>query len=609
SASTFGSGEGGNVNLEISDSVELRSSFLVSETTGIGNAGNIDIKANSVLLTDETEVSASTFGSGEGGNVKLIDSDSVVIRNDSFLRTVAGDSGDSGDLMVETRRLIIQNQQPVSTGQTGIATLSLLGSSGKGGDLTVNATESVEIIGNQPGSFTPDPNQPGRVLDIATTPTGLTAATLGSGNAGKLRIDTEELIIRDGAGITTSSGLSPGDTGDGGELRVNATTIEFQGQAGLATGTLGSGDAGKLIVTAEEVTLRDGALISSDTVGSGSAGELDITTNKLAILDGSRVGAATVASGEGRTVRITAIDKLELAGTSPDGQVPSGIFANSTGRGPTGNLELNTGELIVRDGARVTVSSTGSAEQAGDLTINAASILLSNQGILEAITTSGNGGNITLTRLGLLILRHGSKITTTAGTAQAGGDGGNIIIDASNGFIIAVPNENSDITANAFTGNGGNINITTQGIFGLEFRDELTDFSDITASSEFGLNGTVEINQLNIDPSQGLSNLPDEPGTPQPLQGCRGGGIQSGGQFISIGRQGIPTNPYESLDSSDVWEDLQPAQELAENPTEAPEQIVEATGWIVTEEGEVILVAKMPSAASRVGCVRKATHP
>ncbi|NER52706.1 MAG: S-layer family protein, partial [Symploca sp. SIO1A3] len=292
------------------------------------------------------------------------------------------------------------------------------------------------------------------------------------------------------------------------------------------------------------------------------------------------------------------------AGISADGQVSSGIFANSTGSGSTGNLELNTNELIVRDGAKVSVSSTGSAQQAGSLNIDAGSILLSNQGILEAITTSGNGGNITLRLLGSLIMRHGSKISTTAGTAQAGGDGGNIIIDNSNGFIIGVPNEDSDITANAFTGNGGRINITTQGIFGLEFRDKPTPLSDITASSEFGVNGTVEINQLNIDPSQGLSNLPDEPGTPQPLQGCRGGGIQSGGQFISIGRQGLPTNPYESLDSSDIWEDLQPASPLDENPTQPPEQIVEATGWVVTEEGEVILVAQMPPAASRVGCLR-----
>ena len=35
------------------------------------------------------------------------------------------------------------------------------------------------------------------------------------------------------------------------------------------------------------------------------------------------------------------------------------------------------------------------------------------------------------------------------------------------GFIVAVPKEDSDITANAFTENCGNINIITQGIFGI----------------------------------------------------------------------------------------------------------------------------------------------
>src|SRR3712207_8808007 len=42
---------------------------------------------------------------------------------------------------------------------------------------------------------------------------------------------------------------------------------------------------------------------------------------------------------------------------------------------------------------------------------------------------------------------------------SAGGDGGNININAD--FVVAVPKEDSDITANAFNGRGGNINITT----------------------------------------------------------------------------------------------------------------------------------------------------
>ena len=106
---------------------------------------------------------------------------------------------------------------------------------------------------------------------------------------------------------------------------------------------------------------------------------------------------------------------------------------------------------------------------------------------IQATTQSGNGGNITLETRDLVLLRNNSSISTTAGQAGAGGDGGNITLEA--GFVVAVPQENSDITANAFEGRGGNINITTNAIYGLEFRNQLTSLSDITASSQLGING------------------------------------------------------------------------------------------------------------------------
>ncbi len=106
---------------------------------------------------------------------------------------------------------------------------------------------------------------------------------------------------------------------------------------------------------------------------------------------------------------------------------------------------------------------------------------------IQATTQSGNGGNIALETRDLVLLRNNSSISTTAGQAGAGGDGGNITLEA--GFVVAVPQENSDITANAFEGRGGNINITTNAIYGLEFRNQLTSLSDITDSSQLGING------------------------------------------------------------------------------------------------------------------------
>ncbi|BAY93820.1 MULTISPECIES: S-layer family protein [unclassified Tolypothrix] len=62
-------------------------------------------------------------------------------------------------------------------------------------------------------------------------------------------------------------------------------------------------------------------------------------------------------------------------------------------------------------------------------------------------------------------------------------------------FIVAIPNENSDISANAFTGKGGNIQINAQDIFGIESRAKPTDLSDITATSEQGISGVINLNQ------------------------------------------------------------------------------------------------------------------
>ncbi|MHC5720947.1 MAG: filamentous hemagglutinin N-terminal domain-containing protein, partial [Nostoc sp.] len=100
--------------------------------------------------------------------------------------------------------------------------------------------------------------------------------------------------------------------------------------------------------------------------------------------------------------------------------------------------------------------------------------------------------------------------------------GGNITIKA--GFIVAAPLENSDITANAFSGSGGKIAITAKNIFGFvprtraeverlepkEINPNNLLTSDITAFSQQNplLSGTVQINSPDVDPSKTLVQLP-----------------------------------------------------------------------------------------------------
>jgi len=163
---------------------------------------------------------------------------------------------------------------------------------------------------------------------------------------------------------------------------------------------------------------------------------------------------------------------------------------------------------------------------------------------------------------------------------------------------VAILDENSDIVANAFEGNGGNIDITTQGIFGLQVSDKLTPNSDITASSQLGIDGTITINTANVDPSRGLTELPFNFTDPsnQIIAGCP---ADTGNRFTAIGRGGIPDNPRDYLPGNAVWQDRRNVSVFPDNqpavnlPSETSEkQLIEAQGWIVDKNGTVILTAE-----------------
>ncbi|HEY9675951.1 MAG TPA: S-layer family protein [Waterburya sp.] len=275
--------------------------------------------------------------------------------------------------------------------------------------------------------------------------------------------------------------------------------------------------------------------------------------------------------------------------------------------------------MSVRNGAQVTVSSPKG--QAGNMTIRANSLLL-NQGRLFAETaksSSEGGANITLSGLDLLRMDNESLISANA-LDQA--NGGNITIDST--FVVATPPtgpKGSDITANAVRGNGGRVNITTQGQFGIEFRPQLTPKNDITVSSEFGLTGEFRLNRPDIDPSRGLVNLPTDvvDASNQIAQTCpTGGGSVVQNEFIVTGRGGLPDNPSEVVSTDAVWTDLrtptavsriQSEEFVAPRVVTSQPPIVEANQWVINEQGEVVLIATTATVTSSSPTLTPPTCP
>ncbi len=146
----------------------------------------------------------------------------------------------------------------------------------------------------------------------------------------------------------------------------------------------------------------------------------------------------------------------------------------------------------------------------------------------------------------------------------------------------------------------------TKGHLSPQNRDRQTPLSDITASSEFGLNGVVEINTPDVDPSRGIAELPTNLVDAQGLldRRCSVGSSSRRDSFTVTGRGGLPSNPGEPLTSDALavdWVSLDSEVEnnahlMTTTPSRsAPRPIVEAQGWVVNEQGQVVLVAQAPT--------------
>ncbi|NEO76919.1 filamentous hemagglutinin N-terminal domain-containing protein, partial [Moorena sp. SIO4G3] len=417
--------EGGKITLNSGSNFLLDDSGVVTVTTGAGVGGNLIVNAPESVTLINTEGSGfSNLGElvTNFTNSNLVERLFRVF-NGSGLATVTTGPGDSGDLSINTRTLSIRNQaqNQESRSLAGAATVTLSGSSGNSGNLTVNA-ESVDIVGNETDPFIPTPNER-LALAIRAIPTGLTTATNSTGKAGDLTINTQRLTVQNGAGVTTATVRRRLENAKGGgNLTINATeSVTLSGKVTLATATLNSGNAGELKVNTPTLTLEKGAVIAADTTGSGNAGNLTIKTDQLLVRDGSRIGAATGNSGTGANITVMA-SEVELVGTAVDDEntvVPSGIFANSqfinnerNELGDAGSININTKTLIVRDGAVVS-SSTEGAGAGGTITITTPDLTLQDQGQISASTSGkGRSGSIVVENADSVQLADNSSIST-----------------------------------------------------------------------------------------------------------------------------------------------------------------------------------------------------
>lgn len=641
-SSTVGAGNAGSIALNANGNITLINntislnddetldplSGLVTGTRGSGNANAITLTATENITIDTTGLfSATNETGGNAGAITLTAGDTILIR-ESFVDPASGNfnnvggllsgtlgDGDAGTVSLRAGNAIALENSNLITGTDG---------TGNGGSINLWANQNITLANSQLETATQGSAEgSGDAGSIAlTAQTGaislvngsqINSSTTGSGDASNIVLSTSTLNILEGSLIraeTTS-------IGDAGSITVTPTsaspslTMTLGDGSSINASTTGTGAGGAILVVAPGNVVIQGAnsgssgefqgTLSAETRGPGAAGNLTLAGNNVTVQNGVQISTATAGTGLGGNLTITSPGDVTIQNNSE-------LSSASRGAGQAGSLTILADDLVMQNQARASVSSTAVEGDAGSITITANSILL-NAAELTA-TTNSSGGNILLSVEDVLLLRNGSAITAQA---QGSGDGGNITINAESGFVVAVPGENSDILATAEGGQGGRIIINASRILG--FTEAASDLAisdiknlrnnrtnDISASSGAGLEGEVDLNNLAIDPGQGLVELPLSftDVSNQIAQGCQEMMGNSQSSLVVTGRGGLPPAPGDLLTGEAIavpWvtPGLATAEMTAPSPppqaAEPLPSLVEAQGWLRGANGEILFVA------------------
>jgi large exoprotein involved in heme utilization and adhesion len=626
----------------------LQTGITSSAVLTIGNSGKIDITAGSIFVTRGANLSSSSLITlGNAGEITINARDRVVfdgVSNSGTLRSGATSQsllgiGNSGKIQINTGSLAVLNG-----GQLNSSKLSVLGESG---NIEINARDSVLISGISPSGLPSfittnlGESSIGKAgnIEIKTGSIAVTNGAIislqteGQGNSGNLTIDARGQVLFESNGdgpngrTFISSSAIDGSIGNSGNIIVNGDSLLIKNGAVLSSFNIGDGNGGNITLNILSAAVIDGkgSSIGSSVLNARNnrkSGDINIFTGSLQLKNEAILLSSGFFGGSSGNVTIDVQDSIELSSGA-------GLSTLIFGQGQAGKVDIRAGKMVALNNASISAGAFSLEDalkflqingyslesipsvfflpgqgSANDIEITARSLRLDNSQI-STTTTSGNGGNIRLELDTLLLLRRESTISTSAGSVlkgfEQGGDGGNINVNTPNGFVVAVASENSDISANAFSGRGGKVNVTTQGLYGIQFRPRLTPLSDITASSTFGVSGIVTLNSLGLDPSNSLVQLPV--GLVDPTnkidRRCSPKSAQRSSSFTITGTGGIPASPIEALQQQNALVNLVPLpkeDQAIEQSTQSPmsmssRTIAEAQGWSIDDTGGIWLVA------------------
>lgn len=511
----------GALTVTLTDTLIMRGadifpSTLLTTTRRDARSANLDITAPHILLTENSLIATETFRDGDAGTLNIFTDDLEInggaqVSSSSLfnpfpfpgdpIETPAGDAGS-----VTVRGLASTARSILIDGEgSGIFTDTQ--GTGAGGNINI-LTQSLTV-------------QNGGTLSAVTSGTASTAT------GGAITVNGNAVTLDTGGTMTaTTTGQGAAGQIDLQGLGSPAQLLSIDGAgSGIYTDTYGTGRGGNIFVDANAVTVQNGGRISALTSGTDASaigGTITVNGNQVQVNSGGLITAATTGLGEGGSININAANTFSSN---------AGAVTTTASEASGGDIHITGGQSVtLTNGASISASSTGVGD-AGNIHINAGQNYTSNQASVTTEAAQASGGNITIIATDTVRLTDSEINASVEGSSTT--VGGNIIIDPN--FVIL---QNSQILAQAIQGQGGNISITTN-----TFLPDAN--SVVSASSQFGVSGTVNIQSPISQAGGKLSPLPNNPLINAALvsQRCQALAQSEMSSFTVAGRDTLPMEP------------------------------------------------------------------
>ena len=628
-ASNENIGDSGDVIIQVNDSISVSNGRVVSRVGQNGsNTGDIRFTANSLNLENDAQLTTQAGGRGNAGSIDLNIADSLVISGGADIIAEAIEEGVGGDITINANTFELSTNNSESSEPSNLSqVLAQNRGQGNSGDIIIQTNESISLDNSNILSQI-EQNGVGNAGDIKITANSLDlennaqilTQVRGRGNAGSIDLDiTDSLVLSSGADIQAQ--VLKGGEGTAGDIEINTNTLEVLERTFILADSRSLGNSGKIRIRADESVLVNFGIISTGTIqeAEGSSGEIEIISPRVSLTNRGIISSSTQGRGDTGDININAeqisLDNFSLITAS----------SRSDLSGQPGKVRITNADRVTLTRGSIINATTSGSFDGSQINIDAGDLELLSGGVLQTATIGdGNAGDIILNIDGGIFLdgnnaperperfNYDEPILDglegkTGIFANVGNDtssrGGNINIDSD--YIVAYPNGNSDIIANARQGRGGNITIAAE-LLGIDegSSSSPTNDNDIDASSQVrGLEGNIVIRSLDSDlvekPSELRNNfVTAEQTTARVCQVTREAAAQN--SFTIEGRGGIRPTPDQPLDSRII---------LGGNTSQSPEpQPVEtskgkiqlARGIKVTESGITLTAYRTNNAGERI---------